>query len=163
MVYWGTTTGGQKDPIFHGGVPDGRILELDARNARLLGYDTELAASGGIRSSPIKRHSDDLVDELEDNRYFVVLIAYDFQQLWKEKKRHLLWETRFSMREQRNDFGQVLPEMAQDASKYFGENLERLVHKPFNEGNIKLGELKILDVVPDKPAPVPPPPPDDVR
>jgi len=38
----------------------------------------------------------------------VVLMAYDFQLLWKEKKHKLLWETRFSIRQRHNDFDRQL-------------------------------------------------------
>jgi len=59
---------------------------------------------------------EDLVDDIEHNRYFVVLMAYDFQVLWKQRKHKLLWETRFSIREQGNDFEKVLPAISRYAS-----------------------------------------------
>ena len=148
MVYWGMSTGGQKDPLFHGGVPDGRIDALNVRNAKLLGYDSSL--NGVSVSRPVTGHARDLIDELEDNRYFVIMLAYDFQLLWKEKRSRLLWETRFSIREQSNDFGEILPEIANHASPYFGQNVEGLVQKYFKEGDVKLGELKFLEIVPEK-------------
>jgi hypothetical protein len=151
MVYWGTTTGGKKNPFFGGGVPDGNMLDrFNAENARLLGYDTALAGSNGHEFGAAKLRGEDLINELEDNRYFVVLIAYDFELLWKEKKRKLLWETRFSIREQDNDFSKVLPGMSQYASRYFGQDSHGLLRKAVPEGHVDFGELKVIEAVPNK-------------
>ncbi len=159
MVYWGTTTGSAEDPT----LPNTNDVEMklmfrsqrdhaDVRNARLLGYDAEdiigTDYGRGLLLTALHRKTEDLLDEIEDNRYFVVLMAYDFQLLWKEKKHKLLWETRFSIRENRNDFGKVLPDMAQFASRYFGRDTHGLVRKPLKE-NVNLGELKILGVEPN--------------
>ena len=76
-------------------------------------------------------------------------MAYDFQLLWKEKKHKLLWETRFSVRENRNDFGKALPAMSQYASRYFGQDTHGLIRRPLQE-NINLGELRILGIEPEK-------------
>ena len=62
--------------------------------------------------------NDALLSEIEENRYFVVLMAYDFQLFWKEKKLKVLWETRFSINESRNDFDKALPTIAQYAVSY---------------------------------------------
>jgi hypothetical protein len=127
----------------------------DVRNARLLGYDSEglIGTDYGRRlliSGALHRKAEDLVEEIEDNRYFVVLMAYDFQLLWKEKKHKLLWETRFSVREHRNDFGKVLPDMAQYASKYFGQDSHGLLRRSLPEGHVTLGNLRVIEVVSEK-------------
>ena len=124
------------------------------QNARMLGYDSEgvIGTDYGrwLLRTALRRKTADLVEEIEDNRYFVVLMAYDFQLLCKEKKHKLLWETRFSIRERRNDFGQVLPDMAQYASKYFGQDSHGLLRKPLPEGHVTLGKLEVGEVVPEK-------------
>jgi hypothetical protein len=91
-----------------------------------------------------------LIDDVEDDRYFVVLMAYDFQLLWKEKKHKLLWETRFSIRQRRNAFDQQLAAMAQYASRYFGQDSHGLIRQPIPEGQVILGELKVVGVDPEK-------------
>jgi hypothetical protein len=157
MVYWGATSG-TLDPVSENfqyqrmerpKTPN-RPLDLlgpisyqgglvDLRNALVLGYAGEIAATptrlGMIHN--VKR--DDLIEDIEHNRYFVVLMAYDFQLLWKEKKHKLLWETRFSIREQGNDFVRMLPSMAQYASQYFGEDSHGLVRRPIPQGNVEIG------------------------
>ena len=124
------------------------------QNACMLGYD-----SAGVIGTDYGRHllmtafrhkTVDLTDEIEDNRYFVVLMAYDFQLMWKEKKHKLLWETRFSIRQRHNEFDKTLAAMADYASKYFGQDSHGLIRKPLPEGHVELGDAKVIEVVPGK-------------
>jgi hypothetical protein len=172
MVYWGATSG-TMDPAsenfryeresrpktsnhsfellgpvsFQGGL-------VDLQNAMILGYAGEIAAShpnlGLIHN--VKR--DDLIDDIEHNRYFVVLMAYDFQLMWKEKKHKLLWETRFSIREQGNDFMKLLPSMATYASQYFGQDSHGLIRQAIPEGNVEIGIPKTVGVEGERAHPV---------
>jgi hypothetical protein len=172
MVYWGTTSG-TLDPSsvnfqfdraqrpgtanrpfdllgpisFQGGL-------VDLQNAMILGYANEIAATHprlGIINN-VKR--DDLIDDIEHNRYFVVLMAYDFQMLWKDKKRKLLWETRFSIREQGNDFRKMLPSMAKYASQYFGQDSHGLIRRAIPEGNVEIGVPRTVGIDGEKAKPV---------
>ncbi len=120
----------------------------DTRNAMLLGYDSELAATFGLENTPLRSSRESLINDLEDNRYFVVLMAYDFQLLWKEKKHKLLWETRISLRQRGNDFGKRLPTMMLTASKYFGSDTDGLVRNPIPEGRVEIGEVRVLEPTP---------------
>lgn len=123
---------------------------IDRQNAVILGYDSELKDTEGLESTALRFRLHDLLDEIEESRYFVVLMAYDFQLLLKEKKHKLLWETRFSIRERRNDFSQQLAGMAESASKYFGQDSHGLLRKPVPEGHVTLGKLKVIETVPEK-------------
>ena len=126
----------------------------DSRNASMLGYDSEgligTAYGGALRAGWLRLHRDDLISELEDNRYFVVLMAYDFQLLWKEKKHRLLWEIRFSINERHNQFDKVLPVMADYASRYFGQDSGGLLRDRVHEGRVEIGEPKSLGEIPEK-------------
>jgi len=79
-----------------------------------------------------------------------VLMAYDFQQIARNKKHVLLWETRFSIRQHGNNFDEQLGVMADYASRYFGQNSNGLVHTRALKESVKLDELKILGEVPAK-------------
>lgn len=107
------------------------------KTAQLLGYDEALARAS---SRPEGRTYLDLVDELEDARYFVVLRAYDFRQMWKEKKPKLLWEARYSMRARGHLFDESLGAMTDLASRYFGQPSRGLVRKEVPFGDVKLGD-----------------------
>jgi len=128
--------------------------QLDFKNAAMIGY----SASGliGTEEGNYLKHTalgidqKDQVAEIEENRYFVVLMAYDFQLLWKEKKHKLLWETRFSIRQMHHEFDKDLPAMAKDASKYFGRDTGGLIHGSVPIGQVDIGELKSLGEAPSR-------------
>jgi hypothetical protein len=90
-----------------------------------------------------------MIDEVEESRYYVVLLAYDFQILRKSKERKLLWETRFSIPERGNDFSKELEAMAKSAARYFGRDSQGLLRKPLPKTSVKLGELQVIGTEPD--------------
>ncbi len=124
--------------------------QADWRNAWMLGYDSKMEETGRFDHTVFQYRRDEVINDIEENRYFVVLMAYDFQLQWKQKKHKLLWETRFSIQEHRNDFKLALPTMAQEASRYFGQDSHGLVRRPLPEGHVTLGEPKVLEYEPEK-------------
>lgn len=116
-------------------------------NAATLGYLDELKRVQDYRMTAFNQRRQDIVDEVEESRYYVVLLAYDFQLLRKHKQRKLLWQTRFSIRERRNDFAKQLSAMTQSASRFFGQDSGGLVRKPLLNGHVDLGETKSLGAV----------------
>jgi len=123
----------------------------DFANAHMLGYDSEglIGTDFGrnMRGTAFEVRRDDLVSEIEENRYFVVLMAYDYQLLWKKKRHKLLWETRFSINERHNAFDKALPAMAHYASRYFGQESHGLLRVKVPEGRVEVGEPKSLGEV----------------
>ncbi len=119
------------------------------RNAGMLGYETEVSAFSDQQFTALRNVHRDAVDEIEDNRYFVVLMAYDFQRLLKKHEHVLLWETRISIRQRGNDFDKSLPAMAGYGSQFYGRDSKGLIRgRKLNE-RIRLDELKIIGVEPD--------------
>jgi hypothetical protein len=96
---------------------------INAKNANILGYTDEI-----LRVSPRDPYLITLRDELEHDRYFVVLLAYDYQLARKTGQRRLLWETRFSIPETGYDFEACFPKMTAIASQYFGQDSHGLIH-----------------------------------
>jgi hypothetical protein len=117
--------------------------QQDVENAKILGYLPELNAAGGAKATSINLRREELVDELEEGRYYVVLMAYDFQLLRTHRQRKLLWETRFSIRERGHDFGKDVAAMAKNASKYFGRDSGGLKRDKF-DAKVDIGPLKVL-------------------
>jgi hypothetical protein len=122
----------------------------DYANARILGYGDAMNDARGLQSTARRFEREDLIDEIEDDRYFVVLMAYDFPLLWKDKKHKLVWETRFSIRERRSDFSRQLAAMAESAAKYFGQDSHGLVRKPAPIAHVDAGEIKVIGVEQEK-------------
>lgn len=117
---------------------------IDLQNAVILGYDSELTPPSGYEITARRVERDDLISDIEHNRYFVVLMAYDFQALWKRHAHKLLWEARFSIRQERNDFQRMLPLMVRYASQYFGQDTRGLLRRPLPEGNVEVGTPRAL-------------------
>lgn len=124
--------------------------QADARNAALLGYGSELAATAGLEMTAMRGRRQDLIAEIEENRYLVILMAYDFQELWKHKKHKLLWVTRLSVRERGTDFTKVMPAMIRYGSQYFGQDSRGVLRKELPKGSVEVGEIKSLGEVPEK-------------
>ena len=130
--------------------------QIDFSTANLLGYDYDAAVGtehgNYIRGTAFALKRDDLVSEIESNRYFVVLMAYDFQKLLKEKQHTLLWEARFSVRQSDHAFDRDLPMMARFASHYFGQNTYGLVRQRIPFGNVTIGDVQSLGTVETSPS-----------
>lgn len=124
---------------------------LDFMNAAMLGYDstgligTDYGAA--ISRTAFGVDQRDQVAEIEEHRYFVVLMAYDFQLVWKQKKHKLLWETRFSINEGHNRFDKALPVIAAYASQFFGQSSNGLLRTQVLQGRVEVGEVKSLGEV----------------
>jgi hypothetical protein len=127
--------------------------QTDFKNAAMLGYDSEgtIGTDYGryISHTALGTRVKDDVAEIEENRYFVVLMAYDFQLMWKQKKHKLLWETRFSINERHNQFDRALPALAQYASKYFGQPSNGLLRSRVADGNVEIGEPTLIQFLTD--------------
>jgi hypothetical protein len=125
--------------------------KTDFFNASMLGYNTEGLINSDygnyVRGTALGLRREDFMTEIEDSRYFVVLMAYDFQLLWKDKKHKLLWETRFSIRQRHNNFDDALAGMAKAASEYFGQNSGGMVRRDVPLGRVDIGSVKAIDTI----------------
>jgi len=128
-----------------------RREDTDMKTATLLGYDSWwVSANAAMDGTAMGRRKADMRAELEEDRYFVVLTAFDYQKLVKEKKSKFLWEVRFSIREHGNQFDKRLPAMIAIASDYFGRDSQGLHHVDVPEGKVEIGPVESLGVVPQK-------------
>lgn len=120
------------------------------RNAALLGYRRSLAKERQ-KARPSTQELT-LSVELNEERYFVVLMAYDYQFMRREKKPKLLWVTRLSMRSPGNNFTEALPALAIAGAEAYGKSLDGLQRVRVNdrEVEVKMGELQVLGTVDDK-------------
>jgi hypothetical protein len=158
MVFWGRTIG--TNAFLESGlsnVPLGSSRDkMDLQNAALLGFDSERVFGLGfddptnMMSNISRQAHSGVVAAVEDDRYYVILRAFDFQSAWKQKTIRLLWETRFSLSQRRHDFGEDLPRMTQIAAKYFGQDTHGLIIKAIPEGHVEMGEPRSLGDVPGK-------------
>jgi hypothetical protein len=126
---------------------DARI-EADRRNANLLGYTAELnyrdnpSLFGGTGTA-----YQDLIEDIESERYYVAVTAYDFQEALRHKNKKGLWRTVASIDARGNRFDERLAQMLERASRHFGRDTGRLIRQFEYTPRINLGELKTLGVV----------------
>lgn len=120
----------------------------DERNAKLLGYVEEINRGNTIaRFAGAGDAYHDLIDDIENERYYVIIAAYDFHTAQKEAKLKPLWITRVSIQAQGNKFNETLAAMLDRASRYFGQDSGRLLRQYQPEGKVKLGELQVMGTV----------------
>lgn len=112
----------------------------NATNARLLGYGAALDFAWTV---PWLAVSQSYTGEIEMNRYFVLLQAFDFQQLWKHKKWKPLWKTVYSIPQQGNRFDKELEYMTARATSYFGTS-KGLIRDQVPEGSVQVGEPQVV-------------------
>lgn len=123
--------------------------EANQRNARLLGYVDEI----NRRENPSKFAGagdayHDLIADLENERYYVIVAAYDFRSAARGEKPKLLWSTRVSVQAQGNRFNETLAAMLNRASQYFGRDSHRLVRQYEPNAKVTLGELQLVGYEP---------------
>jgi hypothetical protein len=118
-------------------------------NAALLGYKREIdSRNDPSRFAGAGTYFNDLISDIESERYYVIVNAYDFRAATQEKKKKLLWSTRVSVQAQGNQFGESLMAMVANAARHFGQDSGRLIQQYEPHGKVELGELKLLGMVP---------------
>jgi hypothetical protein len=132
-------------------VERGEMMQQVGVNAKLLGYSDQLAkdrAAGTGSSSGVSTAESNLLQDLIEERYFVILMAYDYHSMKKGSTPKLLWSTRFSIRAPGNAFTAALPVMTKAASEYFGRAVDGLkIEKPpagVPEGKVEVGTPTVV-------------------
>jgi hypothetical protein len=153
----GTSGTAQSTP--GGGELDGAMIEVemyndirrraDEWNARLLGYSKEING----RDSPARFAGtgtayEDLIQDIEEERYYIVVSAYDFKSATQDGKRKLLWATRVSVRAQGNRFDEQLKTMLANAGQHFGQETHDLLRQ-YHSGTVRMDDLKYTSYTPE--------------
>jgi len=124
-----------------------------AENAQLLGFDAELQKeeyrSLGVVTG-ITEMDRRLREDIADERYFVILMAYDFQSVkdgTKGVKPKLLWSIHFSVRATGFNFTNALPAMGKVAANYFGHQVDGLLldAQKVPEGRVDVGVPRTVE------------------
>ncbi|MCZ6674941.1 MAG: hypothetical protein O7C75_18580 [Verrucomicrobia bacterium] len=106
--------------------------------ARLLGMEEAFSS----RSTP--REELLLKTLLQQERYFVALMAYDFQKLQKGEL-DLLWTTRYSIRAVGQSYEQAITEMNIVAGDFFGKNIGGLTQRRLDDkSSVQIGEIEVI-------------------
>ena len=121
------------------------FTSTEADNAALIGFDRALSRRGlGVQEEM------ELNEMLRNERYFLSLVAFDFQKLIKTGEKEVVWSTRFSMDAVRVDFEDAHYALSRAASNYFGTNLDGKLGKVktfVGPGEVTTGELEVVETV----------------
>lgn len=115
---------------------------LNEFNARVLGYSEAWHDTNVMR--PYLQTARDILKEIEESRYFVVLQAYDFQALRNHQGRKLLWETRYSIPRHGVRFDEQIVDMTHFAAQFYGQNLDHLIRRHLREGRVDVGTPEVV-------------------
>jgi hypothetical protein len=126
-------------------VQDDARAHANTRNALLLGYHDTLQHIPTFWGNLVSSDREQLVGELEDDRYYVILAAFDFQSAIKSRDRKILWITRFSLVAHGNDFDRSIDRMVQAAASYFGRASNGLHRERMPNGRAIPGKLEVID------------------
>jgi hypothetical protein len=123
--------------------------QVNARTAHLLGYmGTINKADGPQRYAGGGELYDDLVADIEEARYYIILSAYDFQKTVRQKSTKLQWVTRMSMRAPGNSFAEKAASMIAYSSSRFGQHTDGLERKQYPQYKVNLEDIRFLGEAP---------------
>lgn len=110
--------------------------------AQLLGMEAAFEGHPSLEDS----NTMELRNMIEEERYFVFLMAYDYPKILKEGKQELLWSTRYSIRAAGIPFEAAIKNLNQVAGDYFGKNLKGLTRKRADDtSSVDLGEIEVIE------------------
>jgi hypothetical protein len=133
-------------------------LKFAESNASLLGYtDAVHKEEVGQWASPdgLTSEAESHLSDLNEPRYFVILLAYDYQQMIHAgaaagTQPRPLWSLRMNIRAAGNSFTEALPAMSRVAADYFGQQLDNLLSAQTDVGRnarVQVGPVKVLNDV----------------
>jgi hypothetical protein len=122
--------------------------QSNARTAHLLGYMDEInEADGPQRYAGGGDRFNDLIADIEEARYYIILSAYDFKHTVRASKpSKLRWVTRMSMRAPGNSFAEKAASLIAYSSSRFGQNTDGLEQKLYPQYKVNLEDLRFLGI-----------------
>lgn len=121
--------------------------QANNKNATVLGYSQDLSKSDGIqRMAGGGAKYEELLADIEEPRYYVILKAFDFKKTVHEKKPKMQWVTRMSMRAPGNSFAKKAAAMVAYGASRFGQNTDGLERKLSPGYRVNLEDVKFLGV-----------------
>lgn len=118
-----------------------------ARNRVLLGLEKPLAPPNPFGMSEDQA----LLEALEEERYFVILNAFDYQHLLANKELKQVWSVRYNTRAIGVGFENAYDSMTRAVSGVIGLNSGDVVLvKADTEGSVSMGELELVNLSEDE-------------
>lgn len=151
LVYWGATTTDRHPAVLaEDALPGFGHAARERQNrisARLLGFQEALNDLPVVPPTFSSSRRMDLIEDLEESRYWVALVAIDFQVARSQKVVKPLWSIRYNMRSRGTQFDLALSHMTRFASHYFGQDSAGLVNRwtSNRSGKVEIGEAEVVE------------------
>lgn len=114
-----------------------------SKNMALLGLQGKLRSRGPFGYTP----DEELWDALEEERYFVILNAFDYQHLLKEKELKQVWRVRYNTRAVGVGFETAFESMNEAIAGVIGLQMDKIATvKGDTSGKISMGEVEMIDM-----------------
>ncbi|MFL3656904.1 MAG: hypothetical protein ACJ07L_02450 [Opitutales bacterium] len=117
----------------------------DKDNASLIGFDRALG-----RKELTSQDAYEFESMLRDERYCIVLMAYDWQKMRLENKFDLVWSTRFSLDTIGTNFRDAHYALSRGAANHIVTNLDGDLGKTkthLGTGDVELGDIEVVATV----------------
>lgn len=127
-------------------------IDKGVSTAQLLGFSSELAQDE--HRAMASQRAKSLTSMLESDRYFIVVIAYDWQRWISEKKLSRLWTSRMSIASAGVNFSIAISRMNQAGANSFGTSnpeLQILSTKKKQNDTVQAGELIFIGYQEEQP------------
>lgn len=121
---------------------------IASTNADLLGFTSTLNAEDDSLFPTTTAYT--LKSMIDEERYFIILMAYDANALRAGQKKRL-WITRMSIRSAGVNFTMAVDRMSGVAANFYGtrQNSIAMGESKDRKGTVKIGELKIIGDTPE--------------
>ncbi|MDQ8185688.1 hypothetical protein [Pelagicoccus sp. SDUM812002] len=117
----------------------------DAKMARLLGFDEDIARE---RKKPFSTTLEEtLLVQMQQERYLIIIMAWDNQVLRATGEKKLLWSTHMNMKALGTNFEDAIAFMSGAAVGYFGTESDGIKSQLYkqDEYQIEMGELEVIE------------------
>lgn len=167
VVSWGTTNPGFYGDIsnrlfydvydgdYYDNVAAGDYHESDfrwygkQRNSKLLGFYPYIRRDKFTGITPHEEY--ELRTALLTERYFIIVTAFDFQELIHNKQWKRVWSTRTNIRSPGIRFEDAQLALSKAGAPYYGKNLDKLGTEKADFdpiiADVKIGDIEILDTI----------------
>ncbi len=167
VVHWGTTEleddwdellgeDGSEETLDENGESTLPSDDFDSNLGSELNYESQLSKrrenailtgiDKGLDNSVMPSDYYEYSSMLEEERYFMVLIGFDWQALLKEKVKEVQFVTRFSLRSPGTNFEDAIPSLSRAAIPHLGTNLDDLAKTKtqLGWGKGSVGEIEVV-------------------
>lgn len=140
------------DPLFEAAFREefqAQVFDMQSINegqARAVGMKAQLLGMDEIFNlRATDQQIRELREMLEEERFFIVLNAFDLP-LFRQGEKKMLWSTRYSIRAGGKQFDRAMAELNVVAGNYFGKNLKGLnLKRATDDSDVRVGEVEVIE------------------